>query len=135
MIETYFHKEEGYNPFLVRDGWQVAQLNYLPGHGFNEIEQIEVHRQTDEVFILFKGEAVLIEAKLQKDAIKFCCERMKPGITYNIPAGTWHNVAMDSEVEIIIVEKSDTHKKDCAYWKLNGSEREDLYAMIRRKFL
>ena len=55
MIETYFHSGEGYNPFLVREGWQVAQLNYLPGHGFDEIEQIEVHRETDEVFILFKG--------------------------------------------------------------------------------
>ena len=39
MIETYFHSGEGYNPFLVREGWQVAQLNYLPGHGFDEIEQ------------------------------------------------------------------------------------------------
>ena len=47
MIETYFHSGEGYNPFLVREGWQVAQLNYLPGHGFDEIEQIEVHRETD----------------------------------------------------------------------------------------
>ena len=88
MIETYFHSGEGYNPFLVREGWQVAQLNYLPGHGFDEIEQIEVHRETDEVFILFKGDAILIEAKPQKDTISLYCERMKLGVTYNIPAGT-----------------------------------------------
>ena len=75
MIETYFHSGEGYNPFLVREGWQVAQLNYLPGHGFDEIEQIEVHRETDEVFILFKGDAILIEAKPQKDTISLYCER------------------------------------------------------------
>ena len=127
MIETYFHSGEGYNPFLVREGWQVAQLNYLPGHGFDEIEQIEVHSETDEVFILFKGDAILIEAKHQK--------YMKLGVTYNIPAGTWHNIAMNSDAEIIIVEKSNTHKQDCAYQRLSQLEKEDLYSMIRRNLL
>ena len=78
MIETYFHSGEGYNPFLVREGWQVAQLNYLPGHGFDEIEQIEVHRETDEVFILFKGDAILIEAKPQKDTISLLKPDLSP---------------------------------------------------------
>lgn len=68
-----------------------------------------MHRETDEVFILFKGDAILIEAKPQKNTISLYCERMKLGVTYNIPAGTWHNIAMNSDAEIIIVEKSNTH--------------------------
>ena len=54
MIESYFHKGEGYNPFLIREGWQVAQLNHVSGHGLDDIERIEVHKSTEEVFILFK---------------------------------------------------------------------------------
>ena len=52
MIETYYHDKEGYNPFLIREGWQVAQLNHVAKHGLADIDQIEVHRATDEVFIL-----------------------------------------------------------------------------------
>lgn len=105
------------------------------GTWIDEIEQIEVHRETDEVFILFKGDAILIEAKPQKDTISLYCERMKLGVTYNIPAGTWHNIAMNSDAEIIIVEKSNTHKQDCAYQRLSQLEKEDLYSMIRRNLL
>lgn len=60
---------------------------------------------------------------------------MRKGVTYNIPAGTWHDIAMDLDVEIIIVEKSDTHKNDCEYLKLSQQERNDLYAMINKSLL
>lgn len=30
MIEVYYHEKEGYNPFFIREGWQIAQLNYQP---------------------------------------------------------------------------------------------------------
>lgn len=60
---------------------------------------------------------------------------MKLGVTYNIPAGTWHNIAMNSDAEIIIVEKSNTHKQDCVYQRLSQLEKEDLYSMIRRNLL
>lgn len=131
MIETYYHDQEGYNPFLIRDGWQVAQLNYVAKHGLDDIDMVEVHQATDEVFILFKGEAILIAAEPDQEKLHFECIKMKPGVTYNIPAGTWHNIAMDQDVELIIVEKSDTHKQDCAYLDLTLMQREHLYTSIR----
>ena len=128
MIESYYHEAEGYNPFLIREGWQVAQLNYLPKYGLDDIDDVEVHQSTDEVFILFKGKAVLIAANL--DGMKFECVNMKPGVTYNIPAGVWHNIAMDKDAEMIIVEKSYTHKHDCEHKLLSEEERQRLYQNI-----
>ena len=128
MIDTYNHKGEGYNPFLIHDGWQVAQLNYQPMNGFNDIDKIEAHHNTDEVFILFKGRAVLIAVK--PDDMNFECVQMKVGVTYNIPIGTWHNIAMDKDAELIIVEKSNTHKQDCAYIGLDSKQRQKLYKEI-----
>lgn len=135
MIETYSHAGEGYNPFIIRDGWQVAQLNYIPGHGFDDIDRIEIHRDTDEVFILLRGHAVLVVARPEEEGVTFYAEKMKSGITYNIPAGTWHNIAMDADVEIIIVEKSGTHNQDCAFQELSQSGKDDLYALIRKELL
>jgi hypothetical protein len=131
MIETYFHSGEGYNPFLIREGWQVAQLNYLPGCGLDDIDKVEVHKNTDEVFILVRGHAVLIEAEPDKTPVSFHCINMDCGVTYNVQAGTWHNIAMEKDVEIIIVEKSNTHLHDCTYNPLDQESRTRLYAMIK----
>lgn len=131
FIEEYIHEGAGYNPFFIRDGWQVAKLNPLPGHGLDEIDQVEVHSDTDEVFVLIQGTAVLIAADVQGDGIVFHNVAMKPGIVYNIPKGVWHNIAMAAGVELIIVEKDNTHLGDCQYKPLTSSQQEELKNEIK----
>jgi ureidoglycolate hydrolase len=125
-IETFFHEGEGYNPFLISDGWQVAQLNFLPGHEPENIKRVEVHLQTDEVFVLIKGKAVLITVVDPDGDFVTKCTAMETGVTYNIPAGVWHNIAMDKNAQMIIVEKNNTHQNDVTYRVLNEHERNTL---------
>ncbi|WP_316801846.1 hypothetical protein [Pedobacter nototheniae] len=131
LIETYTYEGEGYNPFLIRDNWQVAKLNYMPAQGLADIIKIDQHTQTDEVFILLKGTAVLIGAERNEKSFSFHSVKMIPGVTYNIKAQTWHNIAMDTDAELIIVEKSNTHLNDCIYEHLNEKEKMELYNNIR----
>lgn len=131
LIEEYIHAGIGYNPFLIRDGWQVAKLNPLPGHGLDEIDKIEVHNQTDEVFVLIQGTGVLIAAHIAGDEITFQCVRMKAGIVYNLPKGIWHNIAMEQGAELIIVEKDNTHINDCEYKSLTSQQQEELKKQIK----
>lgn len=131
LIETYTYEGEGYDPYLIRDNWQVAKLNYMPGQGMADIIKIDKHIQTDEVFILIKGAAVLIGAEADGKSISFQSVKMIPGVTYNIKADTWHNIAMDTDAELIIVEKSNTHLNDCVYVPLSEKERTDLYGNIQ----
>jgi hypothetical protein len=131
LIETYSHNGDGYNPFFIREGWQVAQLNYLEEQDPEKITKIDKHLLTDEVFILLKGNAVLIAAAIEEnDSLTFECIKMIPGITYNIPVKTWHNIAMDRDASIIIVEKNNTHLSDFVYRNLNNNERAQLKQMI-----
>lgn len=131
LIETYTYGGEGYDPYLIRDGWQVAKLNYMPGQGLADIIKIDQHTQTDEVFILIKGTAVLIGAERDEKGFSFQPVKMIPGITYNIKANTWHNIALETDAELIIVEKSNTHLNDCIYVPLSEKERIDLYTGIQ----
>lgn len=134
MIEEYFHPIQGYNPFIIRDGWQVAQLNYLPGYGFEEIDRIEVHNKTDEVFVLVKGRAVLIAANVSNEGdIKWDLRNMVVGVTYNIPAGMWHNIAMDKDAQLVIIEKDNTHLQDCTYLELKESQINELKILIQKE--
>ncbi|MBJ6367476.1 hypothetical protein [Snuella sedimenti] len=129
-IEAYRIKEEGYHPFLIREGWQVAQLNYVDTYEIKNIDKLDIHHHTDEVFILLKGKAVLIGARFIENSPVFEMELMKPNITYNVPQNTWHNIAMEEGSEVIIIEKSNTHLTDFEFHYLTAEEREALIELV-----
>ncbi len=119
LIERYFHSGPGYNPFLIRPGWQVAQLNFSPELGSEAIGTMERHRNTDEVFVLFRGNSRLVAG--QGMQLEVC--RMEPGVTYNIPRGMWHWIVMSPGDLVLIVEDAATHLKDVEYREMTEKER------------
>jgi ureidoglycolate hydrolase len=133
MIESYFHDGLGYNPFLIREGWQVAQLNHLPELAPQAIRRIERHNATDEVFILVEGNSVLIAAEETPDGLQWDACGMEPGVTYNIPTGMWHSIAMTPADLVIIVENANTHLNDVEYRDLSDEERAALQAVVDRE--
>ena len=133
LIEKHHISEEGYHPFLIRDGWQVAQLNYMEAQNIENIHKLDVHHNTDEVFILLKGKVVLIGADVQKSVPEFTVELMRPNITYNIPLGTWHNIAMTQGSEVLIMEKSNTHISDFEFLPLTHEQRKELEILVKQR--
>src|ERR1041385_2755875 len=122
MIERYFHEGTGYNPFLIRRGWQVAQLNYRQDLQPSALRRVEQHRDTDEVFILVQGSSVLVAAEDTPRGFRFEPVRLEPGVTYNAPAGVWHAIAMAPHDLVIIIENANTHGDDVTYRDLSESE-------------
>lgn len=132
LIDTYIHESQGYNPFLINDRWQVAQLNHAPEEELNAIERLDIHFHTEEVFLLIEGIAVLIAANLTKGKIKYDLQIMKPGITYNIPKNMWHNIAMYQGSKVLIVEDAYTHKGDYEFHYLSEEEKQDLRSQVNQ---
>ena len=130
MIETYKIKESGYHPFLIREGWQIAQLNFVEEQRINNINKVEVHHHTDEVFVLLKGEAILILAEIKEKIPVFEVLLMEPFVTYNVLKGSWHNIAMEEKSEVLIVEKSNTHLNDVSYMELSPDKITELRKKI-----
>lgn len=130
LIETYRHEGSGYNPFLIKENWQVAQLNYMPEQDLLDITKMDRHFLTDEVFILLKGTAILIAGTENNNEFQFECVKMKEGITYNIPVRLWHNIAMDKDAEVIIFEKNKTHLGDFEYRQLSNAQKSQLEKLI-----
>ena len=129
-LESYTYHQEGYEPFLIRQGWQIAKLNYFPKQALDAIRQIDIHFETDEAFILLKGTAILIVASVENDQVHFKCEKMKEGVTYNIPQLVWHNIALKEDAEVFIVEKDNTHLSDFDHRTLKDEEIETLKQLI-----
>lgn len=132
VMEKYRIEDEGYHPFLIREGWQVAQLNYNENQKVENISRIDIHHYTDEVFMLMKGKAVLIGAEIVKDEPVFNLEIMLPGTVYNIPVNSWHNIAMQPGCEVLIIEKDNTHVSDFEFFKLSDKKRVELIEKVNK---
>jgi mannose-6-phosphate isomerase-like protein (cupin superfamily) len=97
----------------------------------NGIDKLEVHNKTDEVFILLKGTAILIAGETGAEPLAYELVNMEQGQIYNIPKGCWHNIAMDEEAGLIIVENDNTHKNDVSYLSLNAAQQRELAHRIK----
>ncbi|MDR1593823.1 MAG: hypothetical protein LBS43_04970 [Prevotellaceae bacterium] len=134
LIEEYLYDGKGYDPCLIREQWQAALLNYAPEQGFDRIDKVEKHAQTDEVFVVLKGRSVLIGAEITGDTICFTTKLLEEGIIYNVPKNVWHNIAMDTDARIFICENAGTHLNDCTYHPLTAGQRDELYCMLKKIF-
>lgn len=131
LIETYDHEGQGYNPFLVRDGLQVAFLNYAEEESLEAIRKLDVHHMTDEAFFLVKGEVLLICADIENGISGYDIRKMEYGTVYNVPANVWHKVAMKPGSSVLIVEKSGTHERDFEFYDMSEKERRDLVVLAK----
>ncbi|WP_196017937.1 cupin domain-containing protein [Alistipes senegalensis] len=127
LIDRYDPQEAGYNPFLIGPVWQTAVLNYAPEESLEQIEKLDVHHHTDELFVLLEGKAVLIAAEISGNGIVgYDLQPMQPGIAYNIRREVWHKIAMTEGCRVLIVENSNTHLGDFEFRELNMIERRTL---------
>jgi mannose-6-phosphate isomerase-like protein (cupin superfamily) len=129
QIQSYSYDAPGYDPTFISDGWQAAFLNYSPDEALESIVKLDIHHQTDEVFVLLRGRAVLIAATIA-GGVSYDLVDMLPGVIYNIPRETWHKIAMYEGSSVCIVEKNNTHVSDFDFYDLSPSQREELQEAV-----
>jgi len=117
-LEVHEWNGVGYQPFVFSHDWMVSILNWEPIFDLEKIGEVERHNQTDEVFVLTKGKAVLFTIDEQGLQITV----MKPGVIYNVLKGVWHNLTSTRDASWIIIENRDTHLNDCEFRQLSNEE-------------
>lgn len=135
MIEIFEHKKNGYNPFLIRENWQVAILNHDKAEELASITCLDIHHLTDEAFILIEGEIVLISADIRQEGILYEVHKLQEGKVYNIPKNVWHKVAMKPGSSVLIIENANTHISDFEFYYLTESQKEDLTRVVTDEFM
>lgn len=131
MVEQFKIKEKGYHPFIIKKGWQLAKLNYTQEQLPDNLFQLDVHWETDELFIAIAGKAVLIAAMIVDDEPHFEIEPMVIDQIYNIPKGVWHNIAMEEGSEVFIAEKANTHLSDFEHFPLSEDKKVELLSLVK----
>ncbi len=119
-LQVYEWNAEGYQPLVFHHDWMVALLNWEPAFDLDKLGEIERHNETDEVFVLQKGHALLITIDEQGMQLA----DMTPGVLYNVRQGVWHGLLATRDARWVIVETRDTHLHDCEFRTLRPEEQD-----------
>lgn len=98
-----------YMPVHAYDGWRVAYLNYASRFTKEGMKYLERHMETDEIFLLMKGEATLL---IGEDCTPVPMEKFK---VYNVRKGAWHNILVSEDAKVLVIENDNTSEKNSEY--------------------
>lgn len=135
LLEMYEYLGEGYKPLIDFNCWRVAVLRYLDELRPDRISYFERHNETDEVFVLLQGQAVLFMGEGGQQVENIIPHPMKQGIFYNVKCGAWHTVALSRDATILLVENRDTARENSDYFTVSPEQSAFLVETVQREIL
>lgn len=117
---------EGYKPLVYFGAWRVAFLRYIDELIPENIHRLERHVETDEVFVLLEGQAVLFLGEGEEEIEEFYSLEMEPGKLFNVRKNAWHCCVLSRDATVLLVENHDTGKENTEYIALEPSQKERL---------
>ena len=126
LVKILEFNGEGYKPLVDFGTWRVAFLRYIDELIPENIHRLERHVETDEVFVLLAGEAILFFGEGENEIEALTSLKMKPGKLYNVRKNAWHCCVLSRDATILLVENNDTGKENTDYVALEPSQKEQL---------
>ncbi|TXT43871.1 MAG: hypothetical protein FD137_1709 [Spirochaetes bacterium] len=108
-IEKSAYAGEGLIRVYENKKWMVGIKNWKPANDIANIDCLERHNETDELFVLLSGACTLLYANEDEGGgLEISAERMEPNSLYKIPQGLWHNTVTMKDTKLLLVEDSAT---------------------------
>jgi hypothetical protein len=127
LVEILSHDADGYRPLVDYESWRVALLNSAEELQPENIDYVQRHDFTDEVFVLLAGCCILFLYGDNPDGLGECeAVRLWPGILYNVKKGVWHTHALTPGSKVLVVENRDTTNDNSPIVPLDALERQEL---------
>lgn len=125
-VEMLGFPKEDYMPLKDYESWRVAVLKSCENTKCENINWMQKHLFTDEVFVLLDGHCTLLVAGEGEAPENFKAIEMIPHKIYNIKKGYWHNHVLDENGEVLIVENQNTTDDNSPVYSLNETEINQL---------
>jgi ureidoglycolate hydrolase len=126
ILQIKEYEGEGYKPLVDFDAWRVAYLRFIDELIPENIYRLERHVETDEVFVLLDGQAVLIMGEGEREIENLHFQVMEPGKLFNVRKNAWHACVLSRDATILLVENKNTGSDNTDYIELNPSQRRSL---------
>jgi len=130
LVQVREYLGEGYKPLVDYDTWRVAILRFIDTLRPENIEYLECHLETDEVFVLLEGQCILFIGTPDEDGT-FSIETisMKPLKLYNIRQGVYHSHTLSPNASVLVVENQDTTAANSRRINLTEAQRTKIISL------
>lgn len=123
----------GYLPLVDFSTWRVAFLRYIDELIPRNINRVERHVETDEVFVLLAGKAVLYIGIGDEQVDELVPIVMEPCKLYNVRQNIWHCCVLSHDATILLVENRNTGLANTDYCALDDDQRQALIQTALRE--
>jgi mannose-6-phosphate isomerase-like protein (cupin superfamily) len=133
LLEIREYTGPGYRPVIDFETWRVAILNYLDEIHPERIDSVERHNETDEVFVMLKGQGILFLGEGEVQVERIYPEVMESGKMYNVKRGVWHTVVLSRDGSVLIVENRNTSRENSDYSLLEPKQQSLIFETAKRE--
>ncbi len=131
-ILQYQFDGEGMTRVFENEKWMVGIKNWKPMNDIANINNLERHNETDELFILLSGRCTLLYANETPEGLKIEKVDMEPLKVYNIPRTLWHNTVTERDTKLALIEDSATSGANSDVMDLTEKQIAQVHALLRR---
>jgi hypothetical protein len=132
LLEIREYDGEGYRPLIDYGAWRVAVLRYIDELSPQNLDKMQRHDETDEVFVLLAGRCILFVGEGDGHVSKIYAQDMTPFKLYNVKRGGWHTHALSHDAAVLIVENRDTVASNSPQVPLDARQRERIMELTRQ---
>lgn len=133
LLEVRNYHSDGYKPLVVYGEWRVAILRFVDSLQPDRIDSMERHIGTDEVFVLLRGQGVLIIGGNGAQVDRILPQVMEPGEIYNVKRDVWHTILLTRDASVLIVENNDTGEHNTEHAGLTPEQRDAILETAQRE--
>ncbi len=131
LLEIRDHQGAGYKPLVDFVTWRVAMLLPEMQRGPGAYHSMERHLETDEVFVLTKGNGTIVIGGNGSQPQELAAQVMVVGTIYNVRKGAWHTLSLSRDAAVVIVENRDTTEQNSEYAALTAEQRLTVMELAR----
>ena len=129
-ILKYSFEGEGLTRVFENEKWMVGIKNWKPMNDIANINNLERHNETDELFILLNGRCTLLYANETANGLDIQAVEMEPMKVYNIPRSLWHNTVTQKDTKLALIEDSSTGSANSDNLDLTAEQIARVHALL-----
>ena len=112
-------KKRGFDAVVKNECFKCAFITHSPAYSFGEVREMKRHNETDEIFVLLCGSAVMLICENGE----FSEVALLPNTAYNVHAKTWHYLAVSEDALVFVTERADTDSSNSEIISLETARR------------
>lgn len=132
LLEIHIHDAAAYRPLVDYGAWRVAVLNFCDELLPQNLDRVQRHDETDEVFVLLRGRCILFVGDGTDEAGAIHAADLEQGKVYNVKRGVWHTHTLSRDASVLVVENRDTDYGNSPFCALDPAQRHALQAHVAR---